>query len=229
MGFFINDEEAETVSPQQPGRPPDSGMPPLLGLVVLFGPAGCGKTWVLQQLDARLGMPIHRLLEPAEPSTAGWPEAALHPTTQTDGEGRVRKLPPLDQPLDLEQLPPVSAMDSLRALLYNAPGSALKGGLSGGALLLLTHIHNQLVAAEKGLIATINPVYTAESGRDQYSTARELISGSVGGLVQPRTAQDVNAGSFWGSNPTQGNWEVYRDRYAQLGPWTQLFNSYSRS
>ena len=195
-------------------------LPPLIGLVALFGPAAAGKSTLLLNLHHGAGLPVYRRDEPLEPRTASFSDL---PYDEESGA------------LDVASLPDISALDSLRTLLFGGGGAAMKGGLSSGALLRLTQLHNDLTTNGKGVLAAVNPVYDVDTTTSQYTMVRDLISGSVGGLLEA-TLDPGSAGShrdawqstsLWDVAPgrlSPSLWRVHRDRFGQLEPWVDLLS-----
>lgn len=216
-----------------------SKAPPLLGLIALYGPASTGKTRALAALGREWGLTPHRYCEPLEPINLTWPE--LIPSADPVGESE-------EDEIGLEEgrgefspaAETIYLVDSLREILFSSGGTTLKGGLSSGALLKMTSLHNSLVEMGSGMLAVINPIYPEEGmSREAWALAQELISGSIGGLITAKGAGATSAlefesvGSrffdpepFSSAEPTSlRRWEVVRDRFSQLDPLLTLLNN----
>ena len=208
------------------------------GLVILFGPASAGKTTALLKLEAA-GLPVFLHEEPREPVNDHWESVPVITTERELPDGSTVVVPVEDGPADFAALPYLAAVDSLRSLLFSAPGAALKGGISAGALLPLTKLHNELWEAHRGLLATINPVYDDEEAsrtNEHTRLAQGLISGSVGGLIvrAPATtrrgaiAVDPFSWELGFNDPKPAAqarpWMAFRDRANQLDPLIAVLN-----
>ena len=137
----------------------------LLGLAVLFAPAGIGKTTTIVTAAGATGWTPYLCQEPREPLNADWPQLA------TPSEA-----------LDEANVPGKRfLLDSLRGVLFSGgAGATLKGGVSASALLWLTDFHNELVNTDRFCLATVNPVY---EDPDMVAVVRNTIAGSVGALL----------------------------------------------
>ena len=210
----------------------------LRGLIVLFGPASAGKTTSLLKLREH-GIETFLYDEPREPMNLDWPLLPTEPTVRTtvdeDGEPIESEEADPDGAVLIDDLPAFCAVDSLRTLMFSAPGAALKGGISAGALLPLTRLHNALWESEKAMLATINPVYEdQEASASNLALALGLISGSVGGVLRRsgrQALQPVSHHFDWEPKPVSDSpsnltpWVIQRDRASQLDQLLTILNA----
>ena len=215
-----------------------SPIPALRGLIVLFGPASAGKTTSLLRLREH-GVETYLYDEPREPMNADWPLLPTEPVARTsiDEDGELIDSTEVDPDgaVLIDELPSFCAVDSLRTLMFSASGAALKGGISAGALLPLTRLHNALWESEKAILATINPVYEdQEANSSNLALALGLISGSVGGVLRRSGRQALAAASNhfdWEPQPAQRThpkltpWVIQRDRASQLESLLAVLNA----
>ena len=192
------------------------------GLTVILGSASTGKSTLLGELATATGG-LHILLdEPLEQRNAG----ALHldsldtlrdlvlesQGTRTDDGER-----PLSDELIREIAAPLCEgaplmIDSLRAVMFGGDGALMRGGLSAGALLTLTRLHNLAYPRGPSIIATLNTVYEADGkDADLYRLMVEHVSGSVGTLLV-RSPGGQATDSFFGRVGGGPQWSVHRSR-----------------